>query len=353
MKTSYKDFIVWNLKFTFTEAYDKHKYEDELIEIGRNFFEELRFDRIYKVSDYIDYCLKNNLNELLNNKDTYTSGVVHHPFFSVRLKFDFFFHLLKTCKEAGWVDIENEFYDQLTAILKGTTSKSSSLMLLNESMKNLISFLEMYLLQIHPPAQIKAYLDIFDASIKKDEIVTVQLTKDVMPTDTQVLNFNYTPVIENYFEKAMPMYSNINYEVNYIHGKAGDPTNPLIFGFGDELDDSYLKMELEKSSGFLTYIKSFWYFKTSNYHNLIRFIDSDDFQVYVMGHSCGLSDRTMLNMVFEHDNCKSIKIFYHENKDGRNNFTALTQQISRHFKNKGMMRKKIVSFDKSTAMPQA
>lgn len=26
-----------------------------------------------------------------------------------------------------------------------------------------------------------------------------------------------------------------------------------------------------------------------------------------MGHSCGLSDRTMLKEIFEHDNCKSIK----------------------------------------------
>lgn len=111
-------------------------------------------------------------------------------------------------------------------------------------------------------------------------------------------------------------------------------------------------MELERAAGFLEYIKSFWYFKTSNYHNLIRFIEADNFQVYTLGHSCGLSDRTMLNMVFEHENCKSIKIFYHEMQSGKNNFTELTQQISRHFKNKSVMRKKIVPFNKSMPMPQ-
>jgi hypothetical protein len=118
------------------------------------------------------------------------------------------------------------------------------------------------------------------------------------------------------------------------------------------LDEDYLKMESEKWNGFFKYIKSFWYLKNSNYHNLIRFIEDDDFQVFILGHSCGLSDRTMLNMIFEHKNCKSIKIYYHEDKEGDNNFTNLTQEISRHFKNKGDMRKKIVPFDKSEPMPQ-
>lgn len=139
---------------------------------------------------------------------------------------------------------------------------------------------------------------------------------------------------------------------NYIHGKLNDPKNPLIFGFGDELDDYYQKLEGDKRKGFLHYIKSFWYSKTSNYHNLMRFIDSDQFQVFIWGHSCGLSDRTMLNMIFEHTNCLSIKGFYHGTKE-KNNHTELTQEISRHFHNKGLMRKKIVPEDKCESMPQA
>ena len=56
-------------------------------------------------------------------------------------------------------------------------------------------------------------------------------------------------------------------------------------------------------------LNPFWYFQTSNYHDLVRFIESNIFQVFILGHSCGLSDRTMLNMIFEHDHCKSIKLF--------------------------------------------
>jgi len=111
-------------------------------------------------------------------------------------------------------------------------------------------------------------------------------------------------------------------------------------------------MELDITKGFFEYIKSFWYFKTSNYQDLIRFIDAEEFQVYILGHSCGLSDRTMLNMIFEHEQCKSIKIFYHQHHNGDNNYTTLTQEIARHFRNKAVMRKKILPFDKSSPMPQ-
>jgi Bacteriophage abortive infection AbiH len=36
MKTSYKDFMIWYLKSSFSEAYSKYKYEDSLVEIVRS-----------------------------------------------------------------------------------------------------------------------------------------------------------------------------------------------------------------------------------------------------------------------------------------------------------------------------
>ena len=88
------------------------------------------------------------------------------------------------------------------------------------------------------------------------------------------------------------------------------------------------------------------------YHDLIRFIESGDFQVYIISHSCGLSDRTLLSMIFEHEKFKSIKIFYYTDIHGENNFTELTQNISRQFTNKIMMRKKIVPYNDDAAMLQ-
>jgi hypothetical protein len=71
--------------------------------------------------------------------------------------------------------------------------------------------------------------------------------------------------------------------------------------------------------------------------------------VCIKGHSCGLSDRTMLKEIFEHENCVSIMIYYHKwgSEDNQNDYVNKTYEISRHFTDKGLMRKKIVSFNNS------
>src|SRR5690606_25108531 len=205
-------------------------------------------------------------------------------------------------------------------------------------LSHIIGVLHEYLNTLPMPDCLPKYSEILKAPIQRNEVVTSNLSLDTEPENTLILNFNYTSTIENYSKLSLEKFNDDDIAVNHIHGQLNNPKNPLVFGFGDELDSDYQKMELENINGFFEYIKSFWYFKTSNYHDLVRFIDSDDFQVYILGHSCGLSDRTMLNMIFEHSQCKSIKIFYHGTKE-KNNYTALTHEISRHFRSKGEMRK--------------
>ena len=57
-------------------------------------------------------------------------------------------------------------------------------------------------------------------------------------------------------------------------------------------------------------IKSIKYLESDKYRRMLSFIESDTYQIYIMGHSCGNSDRTLLNTLFEHKNCVSIKPFY-------------------------------------------
>lgn len=107
------------------------------------------------------------------------------------------------------------------------------------------------------------------------------------------------------------------------------------------MDDDYKLIEKKGNNEYLKNIKSFQYLHTSNYRKLLNWIETDKFQVYIFGHSCGLSDRTLLNTIFENDNCRSIKIFYYKNEKG-SNYTDLTHNISRHFNEKSLMRRKIV-----------
>src|SRR5690606_28537321 len=176
-----------------------------------------------------------------------------------------------------------------------------------------------------------------------NEDFTGENKKYIKPKEVCFLNFNYTRLT---YDLERRNYQHIN-----IHGNVkGDINNRPVFGFGDEIDADYLEMEKTNNNEFFTHIKSFEYFKNSNYNDLIEFINSDSYIVYIWGHSCGLSDRTLLNMIFEHDNCAAIKPYYWNKKDGTNNYTEITHNISRHFKNKLKMRNRVVSFDKCSAL---
>lgn len=151
------------------------------------------------------------------------------------------------------------------------------------------------------------------------------------------MNFNYT-------QTAKKLYNDHNIdEIINIHGELNSENNPIIFGYGDELDDDYNKIEKLQNNDFLENIKSISYHKTRNYRELLNFISLGPYQVFIMGHSCGNSDRTLLNTLFEHDNCLSIKVFYRQYEDGTDNYIDMIKNISRNFNNKPNMRDIVVN----------
>jgi len=134
----------------------------------------------------------------------------------------------------------------------------------------------------------------------------------------------------------------------HIHGELNNTNNPLIFGYGDELEENYSKLENMQDNAYLENIKSVKYLETNNYKQLLNFINSDKYQVIILGHSCGNSDRTLLNTLFEHENCVSIKPYYYRYKDKetgeiKDNYSDIVRNISRSFKDKKSMRDKVVN----------
>jgi len=257
--------------------------------------------------------------------------------------------------ELNWVDLEIEFFNVLTATNSGykNSNQKEAIENVNSQLdflkKKLIEYLDKQENQFSNGFNRVPLIDCFCEEIKKDEIVTIALKEDKVPDNLYFLNFNYTKTFEDYLKicnKKIPT------DYNYIHGSLSGIKGKPIFGFGDEFDKKYIEFEDEKNTALFKHIKSFEYLQTKNFYLLTRFIESNDFQVHIYGHSCGISDRTMLNQIFEHDNCKSIKIFYHKIDKDNNDFTDKSYEISRHFKNKIMLRKKLVPFELSKEMPQ-
>lgn len=180
-----------------------------------------------------------------------------------------------------------------------------------------------------------------DYSVIKNAISNNKIPDDILyPNKLMLLNFNYTNTADLYIPTD-ERYKHLFY-INHIHGDLSN-SKSIIFGYGDELDDNYKKIVKLNNNEHLKNIKSIKYLEEDNYRKILEFIESAPYQIYIMGHSCGNSDRTLLNTLFEHKNCISIKPFYYVKENGENNYLDLIQNISRNFTDMKLMRDRVVN----------
>lgn len=268
-----------------------------------------------------------------------------------------FFEKISEISIENWVDVENEYYRELKKIVKSTVlnfeNKKRKVIVLNKEFEQVKNCLEIYLsktfdevynfddiLKLEIINHLKSNPRRSDFLFEKEEEKFYQQTENLKLGKTVLLSFNYTETVEDYSNHLLGKDFEIGY--NYIHGKMKVKELPIIFGFGDEMDNDYKEIENIDDNEYLKYFKSIQYLEHSTYKKLYNFIEAEPFQVFVLGHSCGLSDRTLLSTIFENNNCFSIKVFYHQREDGFDNYTELIQNISRHFSDKKMLRKKVV-----------
>lgn len=237
----------------------------------------------------------------------------------------------------------------------------------NDNLKNLMGYIpNYYLTKYYRPLN---YIN-WDYIIKQslDNIISDPgvgsefINYCAVPNDIMFLNFNYTPTANKYAETKVYVGNGVeqNFKVNHIHGelnqKDRDNPNPMIFGYGDEISEEYKQLENLNNNALLENVKSIRYLEADNYRSLMSFIESEEYQIYIMGHSSGISDRTLLNTLFEHKNCVSIKPFYYEWTDGNgqrhDNYREIVQNISRNFGDKVSMRNKVVNKKDCLPLPQ-
>jgi len=348
LKTAYSDFLEYYLKEVIKKFLRDRSYDDPLISLYNVYSGMTRGipldggNTIYEIIDWLS---------------------TEREYFKLEFKSDLLKKSLTKAKTLRWVDLENEYFDEVLSNLKKVRNADYKIIrTLNVQFEFLKMELENYLLlqqvdleSFMPDPDIK---EIFTEQIQSDDIV-LQRNSPLYLENVLFLNFNYTNTLSKYVNvppkrsgSGKTLRGETIESLTHIHGQLGDSNNEIVFGFGDEYDEEYLKFESFKNNDVFRHIKSFAYFKTRNYDNLIRFLDSNEYQVFIIGHSCGLSDRTMFREIFEHTNCLSIKIFYHKINDIQDDFTEKTFDMARHFTNKNTMRKKIVKKPNSSFLPQ-
>jgi hypothetical protein len=261
---------------------------------------------------------------------------------------------------AFWVNIENHYYKYLRLKIDHYIKESSlrvyakPIIDLNKCMEEIAICLDKYIDKIEKKAIIDYMKTPLVELIKKmDEWLQTERTETVQmygngikPEKVIFLNFNYTSTLKHILEASDVDY---DYEVINIHGEANNKENPIIFGYGNDTGEEYRQIELFGENELLKGIKSHKYNRTSNYHKLLNYLSIKMFDVFIIGHSCGLSDGTLLNTIFEHDNCFAIQNFHYQGYD--ENYNKILE-ISRHFSDKKAMRDKILPYNKEAVIPQ-
>ena len=356
-KTSYANFINWYFKDLIEQVCSCQSdiYDDSLCKFSIISPHDLSYRQETKLSEFtkdkVAEYFRHKLSLTVNHDKTDPLKVELSPLIK---------KISQQIETKKWVDIENEYYELLKDRFRGNSSLYPNVDTLNNHMSCLTQKLAEYLDNItgkisrseifikdiqkymmepfsiedisvggkqtlydHVNSRLNyiekdwtSVIDGYDATLfpeitkRADLKVTYnginEYLKDKqkfrelpivlrVPDKIMLLNFNYTGIADFYLPRKDA------FEINHIHGELSN-VKQMIFGYGDELDDDFMNILKRNENSYLTNIKSIRYLEVDNYRKLLSFIDSSPFQIYIMGHSCGNSDRTMLNTLFEHKN---------------------------------------------------
>ena len=380
LKTKYEHFIDWYWKNRILNLYQESSNisDDHLCKLT-----------ILHESSWNVFVFHNSLSlKSSEGKDIYKFLMENKEYFKIEFS-PFFERIHKSIDTKGWVDIENEYYDLLKQYVLeyGDVSEieklNSQLLFLQELLVKYLSGIGIQdkLLNTGIRQKIYAPFERTDISVEglqafDDHIITGlktdnslldakfrqysncytsgfvddyrgkydnkivhydEIPKELMlPNQIMLLNFNYTHTAQIYCKDGAI------FSVNQIHGDLDKPKS-VIFGYGDELDSDFKAIVDKNDNRYLGNIKSIRYLEADNYRKVLSFIESEPYQIIIMGHSCGNSDRTLLNTLFEHKNCVSIKPYYYKRGKDDDNYIELVQNISRNFKDMKLMRDRVVN----------
>jgi len=264
LKTRYNDFIVWYMTRFFEIADRDGEHKDVLVEIKRHTNIQIQIGAIKNIDDYVQHFYRKGFVDISSDRVGFGDAlnITYSNPFQVKIASGFFKILLTKCTTTNWVEIENEYYIFLKKILDSEKEefRIKTLEKLHVIFPFIIERLKEYLASLPAANVIKGYEDLFNSHILERDVVNPKnIIGNRLPDEMLILNFNYTPTTDIYFKKSDAKFiSPHNRKItNFIHGEINNPNNPVIFGFGDELDKAYEKMELQTNRGFFLFIKSF------------------------------------------------------------------------------------------------
>ena len=237
--------------------------------------------------------------------------------------------------EATYFDILENFEDKvyLQQNYSGNINQYSTIKNFNDHFDEVKNYLGSYLKECEERFKpIKNYIKFFEIFDNEE---------------TVIVNFNYTSTVKKYIEGR-------KIELIHMHGELNNDENPIIFGFAANHAESK-KLLIENDNHYLRNIKKFNYLFTNNETLLNRHLQSEEYNVFILGHSCGISDGLILSQIFNSKNINKIIPFYFSDKMGYfNTMVNVDRIIDDYSKEENAKKsfKKLISFPNSHQMPQ-
>lgn len=311
---------------------------NNLLIIGNGF--DLAHNLKTQYTDFINHILNSHLadrekfNSIINlNANITTTEQIKEYAYNTPVKRmhqfpnKFFGILLSNYNTNNWCEIEKIYY----SVLNLDNNRYNNVNEFHKDFEEIKNYLSEYLNSLK------------FSSLEKDGYK--YLFDNLIIGNSLLLNFNYTNTLENYSTKNHVLSSK---NIINIHGELNSEENPIIFGFAANDDESRVLINKDDKE-YMRYIKKHCYKRTNNERNLKFYLDKNEkINVFILGHSCGVSDKLILNQIFNHQNIESIRVFYYKEYE---KFFETQVNIDRIMNNDKNF-KKLKSYLSSTRMPQ-
>jgi hypothetical protein len=310
--------------------------ESYLILIGNGF--DLAHGMKTSYSDFIRYVIDLHLSNRKVSPILFRKSSSHPTYEDViksfkgqRSKLDasfnnkLFMNLLRDFALKNWCDLEEKYFEELYKIAESKVKK------LNEEFEEIKIHLVNYLVE-------QQKLD----KGKKSESYSA-FFKHFKGKHYKVLNFNYTNTLEKYS-------SEIEEEaIIHLHGELGIELNPMIFGYAAS-DSEARELSGRKEKEYLRNVKKICYKRSNETAKFKRFLKiGSGLKVFIFGHSCGESDKLILNQILNNERVNEIRLFFYEDYE---HYFEQAVSIDRIMKDDENFNNKVINQRDSHRMPQ-
>lgn len=228
----------------------------------------------------------------------------------------------------NWADLESAYFDFLFQQSK-LVSSEGKISQLNYEFLEIRNHLFAYLSKIFNSKneisqQHKTFLETL-CDLRKHNQSGTERDYNFDHSDIHFVNFNYSNSLKEHLNAINPKLSQ---NVIHIHGNLDD-INSIVLGFGNKAHDNYKPLLNKQNNECMKFIKHNHTAFEKAEKEIKELIKSEQFEIYVLGHSLGSTDQSILQTIFNSNNLSTITLLHKDEEHYRGMKLELERRVDR------------------------